>query len=83
MAWEQLPKERFEGKEADLLQFIIDRNANRRQLDPSRLAMVAARLATMRQGARTDLAQICAKSQSEAAALLNVSRRLVQYAAKI
>ena len=42
--------------------------------------MVAARLATMKQGARTDFAQICAKSQREAADRLNVSRRLVQYA---
>ena len=42
--------------------------------------MVGARLANIRQGARTDLAQICAKSQAEAAKLLNVSRRSVQRA---
>ena len=42
--------------------------------------MVGARLANIRQGARTDLAQICAKSQAEAAKLLNVSRRSVQHA---
>jgi hypothetical protein len=34
----------------------------------------------MPQGARTDIAQICAKSQSEAADMLNVSRRAVQQA---
>ena len=78
--WEDLPKSSFDGDEADLLEFLIDKNFCRRHLDESQRAMVAARLATMKQGARTDLAQICAKSQREAADRLNVSRRLVQYA---
>jgi hypothetical protein len=39
--------------------------------------MVAARLANMPQGARTDLVQICTKSRAEAAELLNVSTRAV------
>ena len=42
--------------------------------------MVADKVANMKQGARTDLAQIYAKSQTEAADLLNVSRRSVQLA---
>jgi N6-adenosine-specific RNA methylase IME4 len=86
IGWEQLPKRTFKGDAASLLDAVIDANAKRRHLDASQRAMVAARLATMKQGARTDrphIAQICARSQSDAAALLNVSRTLVQAAAKI
>ena len=43
-------------------------------LDESQRAMVAARIATMRQGERTDLASIEATSQSDAAGLLGVGR---------
>jgi hypothetical protein len=46
-------------------------------------AMVAARMATMVRGARTDLAQICAMSQEEAAALVGVSERSLQKAKKV
>jgi len=42
--------------------------------------MIAAKLATIRQGERTDLASIEARSQPQAGALLNVSRRVVQRA---
>ena len=42
--------------------------------------MIAAELATMQQGARTDLAQICAMSDAQTAALLNVSERSVETA---
>ena len=48
--------------------------------------MVAARLATMQQGGRTDLepsANLPKVSQSEAADLLNVSTRAVTSAAKV
>jgi len=83
ISWEDLPKESFEGHEDELLELVLDRNLNRRHLNESQRAMVAARLATMRQGARTDLAQICARSQKEAAGRLNVSRSLVQQAGKI
>jgi N6-adenosine-specific RNA methylase IME4/ParB-like chromosome segregation protein Spo0J len=65
------------GTETD---YVISLNLARRHLDESQRAMVAARLATVVQGARTDLAQICAKSQPEAAARLHVSRRSVQHA---
>ena len=44
--------------------------------------MVAARLAKMKLGANQH-AQICAPSQSEAADMLNVSRRAVQTARKV
>jgi hypothetical protein len=47
-----------------------------RHLDESQ--RVAAKIAKLPQGARTDIAQTCAKSQPEAADALNVSRRSVQ-----
>jgi hypothetical protein len=45
--------------------------------------MVAAKLANMGEGRPAKTAQICAVSQDEAAALLNVSRRWVQAAVKV
>lgn len=68
----------FDGP--DPVAFVLSANLHRRHLDESQRAMIAARLATMKQGARTDLAQNCAKSQTEAAKALNVSRRSVQQA---
>ena len=65
LRWERLLKTEFEGDEAGLLPLVIDKNLSRRHLNESQRAMVAARMATMRQGARTDLAQICAMSQQE------------------
>lgn len=62
------------------LSFVISKNLCRRHLDESQRAMVAARLATMKSGARTDLAPIDGRSQPEAAKLLNVSTRSVQRA---
>ena len=61
--------------------YIVSANLKRRHLDESQRAMIAARMANMRQGERTDL-EPCANlrnvSQPEAADLLNVSRRSVQ-----
>jgi hypothetical protein len=45
--------------------------------------MVAAKLATMTQGARTDLGQICTKSSADAGMLLNVGERSVKSAKKV
>ena len=53
----------------------VAKNLHRRHLDESQRSMVAARLATMKQGARTDIASIDAMSQTQAAELLNVSRQ--------
>jgi N6-adenosine-specific RNA methylase IME4 len=83
IGWEELPKTQYEGDETSLLQLVIDKNLNRRHLNESQRAMVAARLATMSQGARTDIAQICAMSQQQAADQLNIGRRLVQYAGDV
>jgi len=57
----------------DALGFVIDLNLNRRQLTLSQRAMVAAEIARLRQGARTDLSEISEMSQPEAAKLLGVS----------
>jgi N6-adenosine-specific RNA methylase IME4 len=77
-------KPRFEAYEGDdPVAFVISANIERRHLDESQRAMCAARLATMRQGERTDIAQICAMSQPEAADRLHVSRRLVQSAHEV
>jgi N6-adenosine-specific RNA methylase IME4 len=83
LRWEELRKDEFEGDEAALLQFVIDKNLRRGHLDESQRAMVAARLATMKQGARTDLPRICGMSQQEAADRMNVGVRLVQHAVKV
>ena len=71
----------YEG--SDPVAFVISANLRRRHLSAEQRAIVAAELATMQQGARTDLAPIGAMSQAEAANLLNVSRRSVQRARKV
>lgn len=70
---------------ADPLQFVIDLNINRRHLTESQRAMAAARIATMRQGERTDLsgepsANLPKVDQSSAAEMLNVSERSLRSA---
>ena len=67
----------------DLIAFVISKNLRRRQLDESQRGLVAARLATMRQGARTDLAPIGAMSDSQAARALKVSERTVERGKKV
>ncbi len=67
---------------------VIALNLRRRHLDESQRAMVAAKLATLADGQRRYPAgaQICAGgavSQPEAAELLNVSRRSVQFAQRV
>lgn len=67
----------------DPLGYVISLNLQRRHLDESQRAMIAAKLATMPQGARTDLVQICTKSSAEAGQFLNVSERSVKSAKKV
>ncbi len=66
-----------------LASFVVSLNLHRRHLNESQRAMVGDKLATMKQGARTDIASIEATSQDEAAKLLNVSRASIQRAAKV
>lgn len=67
----------------DPVGYVVSLNLHRRHLNESQRGMIAARIATMKQGARTDLASIDAKSQSQAAELLNVSRPTVQRARQV
>jgi hypothetical protein len=70
------PSAAFEAPRA----YVVSLNLRRRHLNESQRAMVAAKLATMRQGERTDLepsANFQKVSQADAAKLLNVSPRSV------
>jgi len=71
------------GDGNDPLAFVVSKNLKRRHLNESQRAMVAARLATMRQGERTDLqhsATLPKVAQPQAAAMMNVSERLLRSA---
>ena len=67
----------------DPVGYVISKNLKRRHLNESQRAMVAERLATMAQGARTDLSPIGEKSQAQAAKLLNVGKRSVERAREV
>lgn len=67
------------------LAFVISKNLKRRHLDESQRAMVAARLATMRQGERTDIdvepsANLPKVDQPTAAKALSISERALRHA---
>ena len=70
--------------DGDPLEFVVVTNLHRRHLTPSQCAMVGADLATMRQGARTDLGQPSASlpevSQAQASKLATSSERSVRSA---
>jgi len=70
----------------DPLAYVISLNLRRRHLDESQRAMIADKVATMRQGERTDLepsANLRKVSQQDAAKLLNVSERSITNAATV
>lgn len=76
----------YEGEESSLVAFVVSLNLHRRHLDESQRAMVAGKLATLRDGQRADrAASIDAPSvtQTQAAELLNVSRKSVQRAREV
>ena len=79
---------RFEylDEKTDPLQYVLSKNLHRRHLNESQCSMIAARLANMRQGERTDLepsANLQKVSQASAAKMLNVSPRLVAQAKQV
>lgn len=76
-----LPTREYDGH--DPVGFVVSLNLHRRHLNESQRAMIAARMANMKQGARTDLASIDAMSQETAAELLHVSRPSVQRAKQV
>ena len=68
---------------SDPIGYVVSLNLRRRHLNESQRAMVAAKLATLKQGARTDLSPIGEMSQSDAAGLLNVGKRSVERAREV
>lgn len=76
--------EHYTGR--DPLRFVLSKNLHRRHLTVGQRAMVAADLATMRSGERTDLdfpSELPKVSQAEAAELVGVSPRSVVDAVKV
>ena len=68
----------YDGK--DPLAYVVSKNKHRRHLDKSQWAMIAAKIATARQGERTDLqpsVNLPKVTQSDAAKSVNVSTSLV------
>lgn len=66
------------------MKHVVSLNMKRRHLNTSQLSMVAARLANMRQGERTDLPSNDGKlSQTDVAELLNVSVPSVERASRV
>jgi ParB-like chromosome segregation protein Spo0J len=68
---------------SDPLAFVISANLHRRHLTDDQRAMVAAKIATMKQGARTDLSSNGGMSQADAAKALDVSKRKVEQVHKV
>jgi N6-adenosine-specific RNA methylase IME4 len=64
----------------DAVGFVVSLNLRRRHLNESQRAIVAAKLANMKQGARTDISPIGEKSQAQAAEILNVGKRSLERA---
>lgn len=75
-----------EPSQDELLAFVLSKNLHRRQLNESQRAMVAANIASMRQGQRTDIepsANLRKVAQDQAAKQLNVSTRTITDAVKV
>lgn len=73
----------YDGEDSEIAAFIVSLNLHRRHLSESQRAMVASRIANMRQGERTDIVEISTMSQADAAKELNVSRESVVNAKKV
>jgi ParB-like chromosome segregation protein Spo0J len=70
----------FKGTFEDARDYVVSMNDVRRHMTTSQRAMVAAGLADMKQGARTDLPQNCGMSTEAAAKKMKVSRCSVETA---
>ncbi len=77
------PQYRIWDGHGDPIAYVVSLNLQRRHLSESQRAMAADKIATMQQGARTDIASIEAMSQVQAAELLNVGRASVQRAREV
>ncbi|AXC50043.1 hypothetical protein DRW48_10380 [Paracoccus suum] len=79
----EFPVADYAGTDAEALAYVLSTNLHRRHLTESQRAAVAAKLANMPQGARTDLepsANLRKVSTAEAATMLNVGTRTVEAA---
>lgn len=74
--------EQWDG-EGSLISFVVSLNLNRRHLDTSQRAMVAARLANLGEGRPQKTAEISAVSQTQAATLLSVSPDAIQQGRRV
>jgi len=76
----------FKGTDDEALKFVLSLNLTRRHLDESQRAMIAAKIAKLRQGEKPN-PQICGSeskvTQAAAAAMFNTSERQVQKATKV
>lgn len=80
------PRFRTWDGDGALVAFVVSLNLHRRHLDEGQRALVAGRIANMRQGQRTDLelsANLPKVSLSDAAELLNVGERSVRHARQV
>jgi N6-adenosine-specific RNA methylase IME4 len=68
------------GSHEEAIQWVCEHHLARRNLNESQRAIFGAQLATLRQGARTDLAPNGGRSQTAAAKASNASRRSLQRA---
>jgi ParB-like chromosome segregation protein Spo0J len=73
-------EEIFVGTDDQLLHTVVSRNLHRRHLDEGQLGMVAAKLATMGRGRPSENPLISGISQPQAAEIVGVKLRTVQYA---
>lgn len=73
----------FGGPDSELVRFVVSLNVHRRHLNEAQRAMVAARIASRRVGRPSEIAEISAISQGQAAELLNVSRDSLTKANKV
>jgi len=71
----------YEGN--DPLGFVISMNVHRRHLNESQRAMIAAKLANPQWGGDRTKPQICGLTHGQAAELLSVSQRQVEYASAL
>jgi N6-adenosine-specific RNA methylase IME4 len=64
----------YEGADSRLVAFVVSLNLHRRHLTESQRGLIAARIANMKSGTRTDLVPIDTTSLDAAAELMNVGR---------